>query len=93
MQALQDEEGSDIPADVEGEGYGNDSRETWGYRPRKRQPKVDLNQMTLAGFAQSLGISVDPLFEAPGSEAGDTTKGGTTQEESVMSAFLPQKAE
>ena len=49
--------------------------------------------MTLAGFAQSLGISVDPQFEAPGSEAGDTTKGGTTQEESVMSAFLPQKAE
>lgn len=25
MKALQDEEGSDIPADVEGESYGNDS--------------------------------------------------------------------
>lgn len=30
MKALQDEEGSDIPADVEGESYGNDSHETWG---------------------------------------------------------------
>lgn len=83
MKALQDEEGSDIPADVEGESYGNDSRETWGYRPRKHQPKVDLNQMTLAGFAQSQSIFVDPLFEATESKADDTTKGGTTQEESV----------
>lgn len=83
MKALQDEDGSDIPADVEGESYGNDSRETWGYRPRKHQPKVDLNQMTLAGFAQSQSIFVDPLFEATESKAGDTTKGGTTQEESV----------
>ena len=85
MKALQDEEGSDIPADVEGESYGNDSRETWGYRPRKHQPKVDLNQMTLAGFAQSQSIFVDPLFEATESKADDTTKGGTTQEESVSS--------
>lgn len=85
MKALQDEEGSDIPADVEGESYGNDSRGTWGYRPRKHQPKVDLNQMTLAGFAQSQSIFVDPLFEATESKADDTTKGGTTQEESVSS--------
>lgn len=85
MKALQDEEGSDIPADVEGESYGNDSRETWGYRPRKHQPKVDLNQMTLAGFAQSQSIFVDLLFEATESKADDTTKGGTTQEESVSS--------
>lgn len=85
MKALQDEEGSDIPADVEGESYGNDSRETWGYRPRKHQPKVDLNQMTLAGFAQSQSIFVNPLFEATESKADDTTKGGTTQEESVSS--------
>lgn len=85
MKALQDEEGSDIPADVEGESYGNDSHETWGYRPRKRQPKVELNQMTLAGVAQSLGISADPLFEAPESEAGDTSEGGATQEESISS--------
>ena len=85
MKALQDEEGSDIPANVEGESYGNDSRETWGYRPRKHQPKVDLNQMTLAGFAQSQSIFVDPLFEATESKADDTTKGGTTQEESVSS--------
>lgn len=85
MKALQDEEGSDIPADVEGESYGNDSHETWGYRPRKRQPKVELNQMTLAGVVQSLGISADPLFEAPESEAGDTSEGGATQEESISS--------
>ena len=85
MKALQDEEGSDIPADVEGESYGNDSRETWGYRPRKHQQKVDLNQMNLAGFAQSQSIFVDPLFEATESKADDTTKGGTTQEESVSS--------
>ncbi len=64
MKALQDEEGSDIPADVEGESYGNDSRETWGYRPRTRQTKVDPNQMTLPGFTQSQGISADPLFES-----------------------------
>lgn len=89
MKALQDEEGGNIPADVEGESYGNDSRETWGYRPRTRQPKVDPNQMTLSDFAQSQGISVDPLFETPESEAGDTTAGGTTQGESVSSQ--PQK--
>ena len=51
----------------------------------KHQPKVDLNQMTLAGFAQSQSIFVDPLFEATESKADDTTKGGTTQEESVSS--------
>ena len=57
MKALQDEEGSDIPADVEGESYGNDTRETWGYRPKTRQPpRSDLNQMTLPGFAPTQGI-------------------------------------
>lgn len=75
MKALQDEEGSDIPADVEGESYGNDSRETWGYRPRTRQPKVDPNQMTLAGYEQSQGIPVDPLFESSGDETRGTTQG------------------
>lgn len=53
MKALQDEEGSDIPADVEGETYGNDLRETWGYRPKKRSEKADPNQTVLAGFDQS----------------------------------------
>lgn len=75
MKALQDEEGSDIPADVEGESYGNDSRETWGYRPRTRQPKVDPNQMTLAGYEQLQGIPVDPLFESSGDETRGTTQG------------------
>lgn len=79
MKALQDEEGSDIPADVESESYGNDSRETWGYRPRTRQPKVDPNQMTLSDFGQSPGIAADPLFESSGStDADETTHGALT---------------
>lgn len=61
-KALQDEEGSEIPADVEGEAYGNDLRETWGYRPKKRGEKIAPNQITLAGFDQSQGIPADPLF-------------------------------
>ena len=69
MKALQDEEGSDIPADVEGEGYGNDMRETWGYRPRTRRQTVNLNQMTLVGYEQSQDIPVDPLFESALGEA------------------------
>lgn len=87
MKALQDEEGSDIPADVEGESYGNDSRETWGYRPRKHQPKTDPNQMTLAGYEQSQGIPVDPLFESSGNEADGTTANKTMQGEPAP--FLP----
>lgn len=83
MKALQDEEGSDIPADVEGESYGNDSRETWGYRPRTRRQTVDPNQMTLAGYAQLQDIPADPLFEPPGSETNDTNAGGKTQGGSV----------
>jgi len=62
MKALQDEEGSDIPADVEGEGYGNDPRETWGYRPRKRKQEDDPNQMNLSDFMNSQNYSGDPLF-------------------------------
>lgn len=83
MKALQDEEGSDIPADVESEGYGNDSRETWGYRPRTRRRTVDPNQMTLAGYEQSQGIPVDPLFETPKPETNDTTTDSTTHDEST----------
>lgn len=81
MKALQDEEGSDIPADVEGESYGNDLRETWGYRPRTRRQTVDPNQITLAGYEHSQGIPVDPLFETPKSETDDnTTADRTTQD-------------
>ena len=70
MKALQDEEGSDIPADVEGESYGNDSRETWGYRPRaSRRQTVDPNQMTLEGYTRPQGVPADPLFENQQSEA------------------------
>jgi len=81
MKALQDEEGSDIPADVEGESYGNDSRETWGYRPRTRRQTVDPNQITLEGYAQSQGVPVDPLFGNQQLEAGNGTAEETTQGE------------
>ena len=91
MKALQDEEGSDIPADVEGESYGNDSRETWGYRPRTRQPKVDPNQMTLSDFAQSQGISVDPLFESSGNATNGTGADGTPQQEESVSSLQSAK--
>ncbi len=83
MKALQDEEGSDIPADVEGESYGNDSRETWGYRPRTRRQTVDPNQLTLAEYEQSQGIPVDPLFENQRIETGNDTSERTDQEEPI----------
>lgn len=86
MKALQDEEGSDIPADVEGESYGSDSRETWGYRPRTRRQTVDPNQMTLEAYEQSQGIPVDPLFETLKSETEDTAADGTTRDESTSQA-------
>lgn len=64
MKALQDEEGSDIPADVEGEAYGNDSRETWGYRPKKPQKQVE-GQINLTDWTQSQGMPADPVFSQP----------------------------
>ncbi len=83
MKALQDEEGSDIPADVEGESYGNDSRETWGYRPRARRQTVNPNQMTLEAYEQSQGIPVDPLFADPQSETDSSSSGETGRDESA----------
>ncbi len=80
MKALQDEEGSDIPADVEGERFGNDSRETWGYRPRAHRPKIDPNQLMFAGFSQSQGISADPLFKSSGNAADSTASEETAQQ-------------
>ena len=62
MKALQDEEGSEIPADVEGEAYGHDNRGTWGYRP-KPQKKDDLDQIAMPD-PDSTGsdvTDVDPL--------------------------------
>lgn len=88
-EALQDEEGSNIPADVEGESYGNDSRETWGYRPRIRHQTVDPNQMTLAAYEQSQSIPVDPLFENHLTETNGTIENETTQD---GSASQPQAA-
>lgn len=61
-KALQDEEGSDIPADVEGEGYGNDPRETWGYRPKRRKQSEDPNQLSISDFMQTEDITTDPIF-------------------------------
>lgn len=65
MKALQDEEGSDIPADVEGEGYGNSKRETWGYRPKVRQQKENPNQQRLSYLPHSPEKPSDPLFDKP----------------------------
>ena len=82
MKALQDEEGSDIPADVEGESYGNDTRETWGYRPKTRQPpRSDPNQMTLPGFAPTQGIATDPLFGTPQNEINSSESEESAHEE------------
>lgn len=89
MKALQDEEGSDIPADVEGEGYGNDPRETWGYRPRIRRHTVDPNQITLEGYEQSQSIPVDPLFENQRTEAENDTN---IDAPSVRTVSTPQNA-
>lgn len=90
MKALQDAEGSDIPADVEGETYGKDSRETWGYRPKARQPKANPYQMTLAGFASSQGTSVDPIFETQKNEADRPDAGASAPGSSVSSQ--PEKS-
>lgn len=88
MKALQDEEGSEIPADVESENYGNGSRETWGYRPRVHRTKVDKenpNQITLFDFKQSQDIPVDPLFESSVDREDFTTVGGVIQRTSAFS--------
>lgn len=93
MKALQNEEGSDIPADVEGECYGNDSRETWSYRPRKRRKSVNPNQMTLLAFAQSHGIPSDPLFDNPklksdGVESGEMQLQSTKINSNIYNPFV-----
>lgn len=84
MKALQDEEGSDIPADVEGEAYGNDLRETWGYRPKKHHEKNDPNQTVLAGFDKSYGIPADPVFNNTQAETSASAAG-----EAVQNAAAP----
>lgn len=89
MEALQAEEGSDIPADIEGESYGNDARETWGYRPKKRSEKVNPNQQTLAGFDFSQGIAADPVFNNTQNEASASVTVDAAQE---VSAFNNQTA-
>lgn len=70
MKALQDEEGSDIPADVEGEAYGNDSRETWGYRPKNQQQVP--GQVSWTDWTQGQGMPTDPLFSQPNAESPGT---------------------
>lgn len=83
IKALQDEEGSEIPADVESESYGNAARETWGYRPKKRSEKVDPNQQTLAGFDLSQGIAADPVFNNTQNEASSSVTVDAAQEVSA----------
>lgn len=81
MKALQDEEGSEIPADVEGEGYGNDSRETWGYRPKaRRKSNTDSNQITILDYEQSQGVPVDPIFENPQTDPAGEEEAQAQQE-------------
>ncbi len=81
MKALQDEEGSEIPADVEGEGYGNDSRETWGYRPKaRRKSNTDPNQITILDYEQSQGVPVDPIFESPQTDPAGEEESQSQQE-------------
>ena len=73
-KALQDEEGSEIPADVEGEAYGHDRRETWGYRPRRQQPVN--GQLSLDDWAQSQGMQPDPLFAQQAETQDDSANAG-----------------
>ena len=80
MKALQDEEGSEIPADVEGEGYGNGSRETWGYRPKARCQTADPNQTMIADFGQMQGITTDPLFDTQQKEMNPSESGEAVHE-------------
>ena len=81
MKALQNEEGSDIPADVEGEGYGHNSRQTWGYRPRKRRQVNNPNQMPLFGDDRNQGIASDPIFVNSTPNADDAK---ATERQTVM---------
>lgn len=92
MKALQDEEGSEIPADVEGVGYGNDARETWGYRPKKRSEKANPNQTVLAGFDKSYGIPADPVFNNTQAETSASAAGEAAQI-TVVSHNPPFKAD
>lgn len=64
MKALQDEEGSDIPADVEGEAYGNDRRETWGYRPKPQRKQIP-DQVSLDDWTRGQEVPIDPVFIRP----------------------------
>ena len=79
MKALQDEEGSDIPADVEGESYGNDLKETLGYRPRTGARKTDPNQMTFPDWARQSGLT-DPLFSPSQSARQNVLNGKNTSQ-------------
>lgn len=80
MKALRDEEGSEIPADVEGEAYGGDQRETWGYRPRPQHQTP--GQVSMEDWQQAQGIPADPVFTTPSSEGTAQQPGnggGSTQ--------------
>lgn len=74
-KALQDEEGGDIPTDVESEACGNGSRETWGYRPKQPVP----GQVTWTDWARLQGQPADPVFSPPrtGTQSGVTESAGT----------------
>lgn len=80
MKALRDEEGSEIPADVEGEAYGGDQRETWGYRPRPQHQTP--GQVSMEDWQQAQAMPADPVFTTPSSEGASRQPGnggGSTQ--------------
>ena len=61
MKSLQDAEGGDIPADLEGEAYGSSNRETWGYRPKREQKQVD-GQVAMQDWTSTQEVETDPVF-------------------------------
>ncbi len=82
MKALRDEEGSDIPADVEGEAYGDDQRETWGYRPRPQHQTP--GQVSMEDWQRSQGMETDPVFTDPsGRSSSQQTGNGESNTQSV----------
>ena len=62
MKALQDEEGSEIPADIESAGFGSDLRETWSYRKR-RNTVNDPRQMRLEDIVSTQCFHDKPLCD------------------------------
>lgn len=87
IKALQNEEGGDIPADIEGQQYKNDPRETWGYKPKTRSHKADPNQMTLVNNNQGNAANALVNTEHTGTKTShsEETKDPTPQMQAIKS--------